>query len=65
MKKVVTSVTTFAMAEGIRLSVTASTIDDTGKIVESNKRYNRVVVDEEILKKISDITEYASTVIEE
>ena len=64
MKKVVTSVTTFATAEGIRLSVTASTLDDTGKIVESNKRYNRVVVDEEILKKISDITEYALTVIE-
>lgn len=65
MKKVITSVTTFATAEGIRLSVTASTIDDTGKIVESNKRYNRVVVDDDMLKKISDITEYANKVIDE
>ena len=65
MRKVVTSVTTFATAEGTRLSVTASTIDDSGKIIESNKRFNRIITDADILAKVNELNEYASKCIDE
>ena len=46
MSKIVTSVTTFNDAVGVRMSVTYSEIDDeTGRIISDNKRYDRVVTD--------------------
>lgn len=62
MRKV-TSITTHTTAEGKRVSITYSSIDDTGKIVEDNKRINRVVVDEEALVHINALEEFAQGIV--
>lgn len=62
MRKV-TSITTHTTAEGKRISITFSEIDETGKIVEDNKRINRVVVDEEALVHINALEEFAQGIV--
>lgn len=62
MRKV-TSITTHTTAEGKRVSITYSSIDDTGKIVEDNKRINRVVVDEEVLAHITALEAFAQGIV--
>lgn len=62
MRKV-TSITTHTTAEGKRVSITYSSIDETGKIVEDNKRINRVVVDEDALTHIAAIEEFAQGIV--
>lgn len=54
MKKV-TSVTLHTTAEGKRMSITYSEIDENGKIIESNKRIDRVVVYDGTLENIATI----------
>lgn len=58
----VTSITTHTTAEGKRISITFSEIDETGKIVQDNKRVNRVVVDEEALGHITALESFAQTI---
>lgn len=60
----VTSVTMFSTAEGIRISITYSIIDDMGKIVSENKRVNRIVVDDDALSKINDINAFAKSIVD-
>ena len=62
MRKV-TSITTHTTAEGKRVSITYSSIDDTGKIVEDNKRINRVVVDEEVLAHITALEAFEQGIV--
>ena len=44
--KIITSVTVFNDAVGMRMSATYSEIDDeTGRVISDNKRFDRVVTD--------------------
>jgi hypothetical protein len=58
MKKA-TSITLHTTAEGKRMSITYSEIDENGKIIESNKRIDRVVIDDGILAHITALDESA------
>ena len=60
----VTSITTHTTAEGKRISITYSEIDETGKIIQDNKRVNRVVVDEDALGHITALESFAQTIID-
>lgn len=63
--KVVTSATVFSDAVGMRLSMTYSVVDDeTGKIVEDNKRANRVIVDSETKTDANKILAYAQRYVD-
>lgn len=63
--KVVTSATVFSDAVGMRLSMTYSVVDDeTGKIVEDNKRANRVIVDSEAKANANKVLEYAQRYVD-
>ena len=61
MSKIVTSVTTFNDAVGVRMSVTYSEIDDeTGRIISDNKRYDRVVTDRDVKNASGVLFDYAT-----
>lgn len=60
----VTSITTHTTAEGKRISITYSEIDATGKIIQDNKRVNRVVVDEDALGHITALESFAQTIVD-
>lgn len=63
MRKV-TSITIHTTAEGKRISTTFSEIDESGKILNDNTRINRVVVNEDALKHISAIEDFAQSIVE-
>mgnify|MGYP006992198473 CR=1 FL=1 len=64
--KVVTSVTVFRDAVGMRMSITYSEVDDeTGKIIKDNTRVDRVVTDQSISGKASELITYAQDFIED
>lgn len=63
MKKV-TSMTVLTTAEGKRLSITFSEIDDSGNITKENERVNKVVVNRNTLDHISALEEFAQDIIE-
>lgn len=59
MKKT-TSVTVFNDAVGMRLSATYTEIDDTtGRIINDNKRFDRVITDDEMIEKANALLGYA------
>jgi uncharacterized membrane protein len=60
MIKKITSFTSHTTGEGTRLSATYSVINEDGQIVESNKRFNLVVVDEEAQQAIDLINGFLS-----
>lgn len=63
--KIVTSATLFSDAVGMRLSMTYSVVDDeTGKIVEDNKRANRVVTDQTAKDHAAQILAYAQNYVD-
>ena len=64
MKKV-TSFTSHTTAEGTRLSATYSEINEQGQIVNSNERFNIVVVDEEIQDALDKVDNFLNTMIPE
>lgn len=62
---VVTSVTTFQDAVGMRMSVTYSEVDEaTGKIVSDNKRVDRVVTDSDAKNHANALMEFAQRFID-
>lgn len=63
MKKV-TSMTILTTAEGKRLSITFSEIDDSGNIIKENERANRVVVDGNALGIIAELEDFAQGIVE-
>ena len=64
--KIVTSVTVFRDAVGMRMSITYSEVDDTtGKIIKDNTRIDRVVTDQSISGKASELITYAQEFIED
>jgi hypothetical protein len=63
--KVATSATVFSDAVGIRLSVTYSVIDEeSGKIIEDNKRANKVLTDVVAKNLANQLLSYSQTYIE-
>lgn len=60
MSKIITSVTTFNDAVGVRMSATYSEIDDeTGRIISDNKRFDRVITDSNIRSAAQVLANYA------
>ena len=58
--KIITSVTAFKDAVGMRMSATYSEIDDaTGRVVSDNQRFDRVITDETAMAAATDLLEYA------
>lgn len=47
-----------------RISITYSSIDENGVITEDNKRINRVVVDEDKLKLVDQLYEFADSIVQ-
>lgn len=63
MKKV-TSMTVLTTAEGKRLSITFSEIDDNGNIVKENERVNKVLVNRNALACAMELEEFAQAIVE-
>lgn len=64
--KIITSVTVFNDAVGMRLSATYSEIDDTtGRVISDNNRFDRVVTDSTIKADANAIMEYAAQSVED
>ena len=63
MKKV-TSMTVFNDAIGMRMSVTFSEIDETGKVTADNKRFDRVITDSTALKNVQKMMEFAQDLLD-
>jgi len=58
--KIITSVTVFNDAVGMRLSATYSEVDEaTGRVVADNQRFDRVVTDEEAKAAAQALMDYA------
>ena len=47
-----------------RIAITYDEIDETGKVINSNSKINRVVTDETVLEAIAVIENYAKTIVE-
>lgn len=59
--KIITSVTVFNDAVGMRLSATYSEIDDrTGRVISDNNRYDRVITDSKVKTDANALIDYAS-----
>mgnify|MGYP003303300014 CR=1 FL=1 len=56
------SVTTEGSAK--RMAITFDEVDESGKVVKSNIKTNRVVMDENALKAIATIEAYAQGIID-
>ena len=64
--KIITSVTAFNDAVGMRLSATYSEIDDqTGRIISDNKRFDRVITDAVVKAHAQALLDYAGENIPE
>ena len=64
MSKIITSITAFNDAVGMRLSATYSEIDDdTGRVISDNKRFDRVITDTGIKGSVNAIMDYAAASI--
>ena len=58
--KIVTSVTVFNDAVGMRLSATYSEIDEsTGRVISDNNRFDRVITDNEMKADAEALLAYA------
>lgn len=47
-----------------RIAITFDAIDDTGKVINSNIKVNRIVVDADALAAVKDIEKYAQHIID-
>lgn len=63
--RVVTSVTVFNDAVGMRMSITFSDIDEnTGRIMLDNSRIDRVITDQSVKITANSLLEQAQTFVE-
>ncbi len=59
--KIITSVTAFNDAVGMRMSATYSEIDDdTGRIISDNQRFDRVITDASVKAAANALIQYAT-----
>lgn len=64
MKKV-TSMTILTTAEGKRISITFSEIDDKGNIIKENERVNKVLVNQNALEHAAGLEDFAQEIVED
>lgn len=62
--RVVTSSTYLNTAEGKRVSLTYSEIDDNGNIIKDNQRVNKVVLSEDALYHLGELRKYEQAIVE-
>lgn len=63
--KVVTSVTVFNDAVGVRMSITYSEIDEvTGQVTADNKRIDRVITSSTTKNIVNDLTDVAQNFVD-
>ena len=59
--KIITSVTVFNDAIGMRMSATYSEIDDaTGRVISDNNRFDRVITDADARNAAQELINYAT-----
>ena len=59
--KIITSVTVFQDAVGMRMSATYSEVDEaTGRVISDNKRFDRVITDSSVVSTAQSLIDYAS-----
>ena len=59
--KIITSVTVFNDAVGMRMSATYSEIDEaTGRVISDNQRFDRVITDKDAKSAANSLIEYAT-----
>lgn len=59
--KIITSVTVFNDAIGMRMSATYSEIDEaTGRVISDNNRFDRVITDADARNAAQDLISYAT-----
>ena len=63
MKKI-TSTTTWNDDVGTRLSCTYTEFDDTGKVIKTNVRFDRIVLDNAANEAIKTVTAYAQQLLD-
>ena len=64
--KIITSVTVFNDAVGMRMSATYTEVDDdTGRILSDNKRFDRVITGQSVVKNANALMEYATANVPE
>lgn len=63
MKKV-TSMTILTTAEGKRLSITHSELDEKGNVISENQRTNRVIIDSVVLEHVTALEMFAQGVVD-
>lgn len=63
--KIITSVTVFNDAVGTRMSATYSEIDETGRVISDNNRFDRVIVDSGAKAAAQVLFDYATESIPE
>lgn len=56
--------TTLTTAEGKRISITFSEIDDNGNIIKENERVNKIVVNQNALECIAGLEEFAQKIVD-
>ena len=63
--KIITSVTVFNDAVGMRLSATYSEVDDqTGRIISDNQRFDRVITDNGVKADAHSMFDFAAQSLE-
>ena len=63
--KIVTSITVFNDALGMRMSATYSEIDDaTGRVISDNNRFDRVITDKDMKDAGNALIDYATNSME-
>ena len=63
--KIITSVTVFNDAVGMRMSATYSEVDDqTGRIISDNQRFDRVIIDNDVKADVQSMFGYAAQSLE-
>lgn len=61
----VTAISFFTTTEGVRIAIRYSVINsETGEIVESNKRIDRVVINQEAVRNYEALLAYAQDLID-
>lgn len=48
-----------------RIAITFDEISDTGKVINSNVKINRIITDENVLAAVSTLEQYGQIVIDE
>lgn len=62
--KIITSVTVFPDAVGMRMSATFSEVDEaTGRVISDNNRFDRVITDADAKTAANALLEYATNSI--